>query len=70
MIVNLVALLQTWGVTMALAFYLLPALGVESFVEEIAHGIGIAVPVFTSFIAHSHWTFKSTATLNDYPEEG
>ena len=69
LIVNLAALLQTWGVTMALAFYVLPAMGIESFVEDIAHGVGIGVPVFTSFIAHNHWTFKSTATLDGYTEE-
>ena len=57
-LVNLVAVLQTWVISMALAYYLLPMLGVSSFVEEIAHAVGVAVPVFTSYIGHKRWSFR------------
>ena len=57
-LVNLVAVLQTWGVSMALAYYLLPWLGVTLFVQEIAHAFGVAVPVFTSYIGHKRWSFR------------
>jgi len=57
-LVNLVAVLQTWGISMALAYYLLPQLGVTLFVHEIAHAVGVAVPVFTSYIGHKRWSFR------------
>lgn len=57
-LVNVFAALQTWLISMALAYYLLPYLGVEKFSKEIAHAAGIAVPVFTSYIGHKRWTFS------------
>lgn len=57
-LVNLVAALQTWGISMGLAYYLLPALGATVFVPEIAHAVGVAVPVFTSYIGHKRWSFR------------
>lgn len=57
-IVNAIALLQTWGVSLFLAYKILPALGIQQFVEEIAHLIGIMVPVFTSYLGHKHFSFK------------
>ncbi|MCK5002694.1 MAG: GtrA family protein [Gammaproteobacteria bacterium] len=57
-LVNLVAVLQTWLISMGLAYYLLPYLGVSIFVEEIAHAVGIAVPVFTSYLGHKRWSFR------------
>jgi putative flippase GtrA len=57
-LVNVVAVLQTWLISMGLAFYLLPALGVTHFVNEIAHAVGVAVPVFTSYIGHKRWSFR------------
>ena len=40
-LINLVAVLQTWIVSMALADYVLPAMHVDAFRKEIAHGVGI-----------------------------
>ncbi len=57
-LVNLVAIVQTWGISMGLAHYLLPFLGVTLYVPEIAHAAGVAVPVFTSYIGHKRWSFK------------
>lgn len=57
-LVNVVAVLQTWLISMGLAFYLLPALGVTHFVKEIAHAVGVVVPVFTSYLGHKRWSFK------------
>jgi putative flippase GtrA len=57
-LVNLVAVAQTWGISMALAYYVLPALSINLFVPEIAHAVGVAVPVFTSYIGHKRWSFK------------
>ena len=60
-IVNLLALLQTLGVSLALARWGLPALGVREHAEAIAHLVGVAVPVFTSFIGHRQLTFRRPA---------
>jgi putative flippase GtrA len=57
-LVNLVAVLQTWVISMGLAYYLLPSLGVTSFTQEIAHAVGVAVPVFTSYVGHKRWSFR------------
>ncbi|MGF6114351.1 GtrA family protein [Pseudomonas frederiksbergensis] len=57
-LVNIVAAFQTWIISMGLAFYVLPALGVQTFVDEIAHAVGVAVPVFTSYLGHKRWSFR------------
>lgn len=57
-LVNLVAVLQTWAISMGLAYYLLPSMGVTLFLREIAHAVGVVVPVFTSYIGHKHWSFR------------
>lgn len=57
-LVNLLAILQTWGISMGIAYSLLPRMGVTSFVPEIAHAIGVVVPVFSSYIGHKRWSFR------------
>lgn len=57
-LVNVVAVAQTWAISMVLAMYLLPALGIRLFVPEIAHAVGVAFPVFTSYLGHKHWSFR------------
>jgi len=55
--VNGVAVLQTWGISMAL-YYLLPIAGVTRWVPEIAHAVGVVVPVFTSYLGHKKFSFR------------
>jgi putative flippase GtrA len=57
--VNLAAVVQTLVVTLVLARWLLPALGVRQYVEEIAHVVGVCVPVVTSYFGHKHFSFAS-----------
>ncbi|SEK02260.1 GtrA family protein [Paraburkholderia diazotrophica] len=57
-LVNLVAVLQTWGVSVVLAYYAFPLAGLNWHARDIAHLIGVIVPVFTSFIGHKKWSFK------------
>ena len=64
MLVNLIAVLQTWAISMLLAYYVLPMMGVTRFVAEIAHAVGVVVPVFTSYLGHKHWSFKSSPTAD------
>lgn len=56
--VNLLALAQTLLVSLLLARIVLPALGITGHVEEIAHAVGIAVPIFTSYLGHQRLTFR------------
>lgn len=58
-LVNALALAQTLVVSIVLARWALPAMGVTQHVEAIAHFVGVAVPVFTSFVGHRRMTFKS-----------
>ena len=56
--VNVLAIAQTWLISMLLAYYLLPAWGVQRFAFEIAHAVGIVVPIFTSYLGHKRWSFR------------
>jgi putative flippase GtrA len=58
-LVNLVAVLQTWLVSMALLYYVLPWMGVAWHNKEIAHFFGVIVPVFTSYIGHKKLSFRT-----------
>lgn len=57
-LVNLVAVVQTWAISMALLHIVLPAWGVAKFAPEIAHAVGVMVPVFTSYLGHKRWSFR------------
>jgi putative flippase GtrA len=59
--VNVAAVLQTIVVSLLLARWLLPALGVDWHVETLAHAVGVAVPAFTSYLGHRHITFRRGA---------
>ncbi|KIM09349.1 MAG: membrane protein [Sulfurovum sp. PC08-66] len=48
-LVNLVAVLQTYLISIWLVLYTLPM---------IAHGVGIVVPVFTSYLGHKFFSFR------------
>jgi putative flippase GtrA len=60
-LVNVVAVVQTWAISMALGYYVLPALGVDRYARELAHAVGVAVPVFTSYLGHKRWSFAAGA---------
>lgn len=57
-LVNLAGILQTWGVSMGLDLFVLPTLGIKNYKQDIAHAIGISIPVFTSFLGHKFYSFK------------
>lgn len=56
-LVNLVAIAQTWAISVGLAYYVLPRMGGARLVPEIAHAFGVVVPVFTSYLGHKRWSF-------------
>jgi putative flippase GtrA len=56
--INLGALVLTLAVSLLLARIVLPAFGMHSHAEEIAHAVGILAPVLTSYLGHKHLTFR------------
>jgi putative flippase GtrA len=57
-LVNVVAVAQTWGISMALVYWAFPAIHIDKWPHEMAHAIGVIVPVFTSYMGHKRWSFK------------
>ena len=57
-LVNLAAVAQTILISLLFARWIFPALNMQFYPETIAHGIGVIVPVFTSFIGHRTLTFR------------
>ena len=57
-VVNLAGLAQTLLVSLFLARWLFPRLGVHAHAEEIAHAIGIGVPAITSYYGHKWLSFR------------
>lgn len=58
-LVNLVAVLQTWLVSIGMRHLLLPSIGAAALVDLIAHSVGVIVPVFTSYLGHKHVSFRT-----------
>ena len=57
-LVNLFAVIQTWLVSVGLRNWLLPLLGIVVLRDLIAHGIGVVVPVLSSYFGHKHISFR------------
>lgn len=57
--VNVIAVVQTWLISMGLALYALPYWGITRFAAEIAHAVGVVVPVFSSYLGHKHFSFRA-----------
>lgn len=57
-LVNLVAVVQTWAVSVGLAYYVFPKVGMTWHQRDIAHLVGVVVPVFTSYIGHKKFSFR------------
>lgn len=56
-LVNLVAFVQVWLVSVGLARFLFPAIGFAWHGETVAHVIGVLSPVATSYLLHKHFSF-------------
>ncbi len=60
-LVNIAGVLQTLAVSLLLARVILAAFRARFPVETLAHGVGVAVPAFTSFLGHKYLTFRKVA---------
>lgn len=56
--VNLAAVLQTLLVSLLLNDIVFPHMHFEWHTETVAHAIGVAVPIVTSFIGHKRLSFR------------
>ena len=57
-LVNLLALVQVWLISVGLVNWVFPTIGWTFHAELIAHTVGVCSPVFTSYYAHKLFTFK------------
>jgi putative flippase GtrA len=58
-LVNALAIVQTWAISLLMLYQVLPALQIDLLAPELAHATGIVVPVFTSYLGHKYWSFRS-----------
>ena len=57
-IINIFAIIQVWLISVGLAEYLFPYISFNFYPEEIAHLIGLGIPVITSYLGHKHFSFR------------
>jgi putative flippase GtrA len=57
-LVNLLAFVQVWLVSVGLTRWIFPAVGWTFHAELIAHTVAVCSPVLTSYYAHRRFTFK------------
>jgi len=57
-VVNILALFQTLAISLLLARWIFPAIGMTWEAELCAHAIGVSVPIVTSYLGHKHLSFR------------
>jgi putative flippase GtrA len=60
-IVNLIAVIQVWIISVGLARFLFPELGFQWHGETVAHIIGVIVPTVSSYIGHQYFSFAAVS---------
>jgi putative flippase GtrA len=60
-LVNLLAVIQVWLISVGLAEYFFPFIGFHFYAPEVAHLIGLAIPAVTSYFGHKYFSFRKTA---------
>ena len=57
-IVNVFAVIQVWLISVGLAEYFFPYLSFTFYPEEVAHIIGLGIPVISSYFGHKYFSFR------------
>jgi putative flippase GtrA len=57
-IVNIIAVIQVWLISVGLAEYFFPYIGFTFYPEEVAHLIGLGIPAITSYFGHKYFSFR------------
>lgn len=60
--VNMIALIQVWGISVLLYRWVFPLVGWEYQAKLVAHVIGVASPAFTSYFGHKYISFGQKRT--------
>lgn len=60
-VINVFAILQTVVVSLLFARVVFPSTSMTFHPETVAHAIGVAVPIITSYIGHSKLSFRGHA---------
>lgn len=58
-LVNLIALVQVWLVSVGLADWLFPGIGFTWHSHTVAHIVGVMSPIASSYFGHKSFTFAS-----------
>lgn len=58
-LVNLVAIVQTYIISVGFAEYIFPSIDFTFHPDAVAHAMGVIFPVFTSFVGHKYFSFRS-----------
>lgn len=56
-LVNLIALLLVWTISVGLVRFIFPLIGYRWHSEEVAHFAGVASPAIMSYLAHRRFSF-------------
>lgn len=64
-LVNLLALVVVFAVSVTLERWALPAMGWTWRPAEFAHAIGVLSPIVTSYLGHRYFTFSQTRSTSD-----
>lgn len=56
--VNVLAVLQTLAISLVMARWALPSVGITEHAEALGHLVGVLVPVVTSYFGHKFLTFR------------
>ncbi len=56
--VNVLAVLQTLVISLVMALWVLPSVGILDHAEALGHLAGVLVPVITSYLGHKFLTFR------------
>lgn len=57
-VVNIFAVIQVWLISVGLAEYIFPYISFNYYPEEVAHLIGLAIPVISSYFGHKYFSFR------------